>query len=146
MQDRGIKTGKEEKPVQWCLTTLASAAGNWYSIPPGPSGKPHEMCLSTLHLGDKSSKQSSIIFQPLLVKSSPMGFKSLIFPSCTCFSTEFPRGSHAKATENPQCQKQTEKGAGSDKVLSSSTGAKEIHWTNMGWLLTHGMLQNSTQR
>lgn len=81
---------------------LASASGNWYSISLGPSGKRHEMSLSAPHLGDESGKQLSIIFQPPWIKSSPIGSKSLIFPSCTCLSADFPRESDVKATEKPQ--------------------------------------------
>ena len=62
------------------------------------------MSLTTLHLGDKRGKQLSI-----MVKSISMGFKSPIFPSYTCLSVGFPRGSHAKAAEKPQGQQQTER-------------------------------------
>ena len=123
-----------------CLTMLASASGNWYSISLGPSGKPRKMSLSIPHLGDENGKQLSIIFQPLWIKSSPTGSKSLIFPSCTCLSVDFPRESDVKATERPQVPEANRERYGPDKVLSGSTGAKGIHWTSMGWLPSHEML------
>ena len=97
-------------------------------------------CLSIPHLGDENGKQLSIIFQPLWIKSSPTGSKSLIFPSCTCLSVDFPRESDVKATERPQVPEANRERYGPDKVLSGSTGAKGIHWTSVGWLPSHEML------
>lgn len=124
---------------------LASASGNWYSISLGPSGKPLEMSLSIPHLGNENGKQLSIILQPLWIKSSPTGSKSLVFPSCTCLSADFPRESDVTATESPQVPEENEERYGPDKGLSLSAGAKESYWTSVGWLPSHEMLQNSSQ-
>lgn len=72
-------------------------------------------CLSIPHLGNENGKQLSIILQPLWIKSSPTGSKSLVFPSCTCLSADFPRESDVTATERPQAPEANEKGMGQIK-------------------------------
>lgn len=138
----GFDTGKKERPIQECLTMLASASGNWYSISLQPS-ESLEMSLSIPHLGNENGKQLSIISSPFGSRVAPLVLSPCISKAAHAWVQDFPRNLMT-ATESPQVPEENDKGP--DKGRQCPPVQKwESYWTSVGWLPSHEMLHPSQE-